>query len=205
MASQPIEYQCLQYSKSQAELELLNALLQLDVSYPWNPADPGSEAFLANLDKEWRFDEIGAEDLRARSQSLLNKLDQIWSPCPQPAPQMAGLVEALHRRFNEAKTGSTLRIPQAWLEAIASRASELLSTNLSLAEQLVECVRQQLPDWREDDLQVLARPFAYAMRGESLESTLATLSQKDWTALSEIEKARLSLAIARYALSELHS
>jgi len=46
------------------------------------------------------------------------------------------------------------------------------------------------------------------MRGNQIadvEFVLGELRLQDWTALSEIEQARMSLAIARYALSQLQS
>ena len=55
-------------------------------------------------------------------------------------------------------------------------------------------------------MELLARPFAYAMRGNQMadvEFVLGELQFEEWTALSEIEQARMSLAIARYALSQL--
>jgi hypothetical protein len=73
-------------------------------------------------------------------------------------------------------------------------------------EQLVACVRDALPSLAEEDLQVLARPMAYAMRDEAsnvTESVLAATRALDWAALSEIEQARLGLTIAYEALSQL--
>ena len=74
----------------------------------------------------------------------------------------------------------------------------------SLADQMVECVLDILPQWDEEDLQVLARPLAYAMRDadpEGVELVMAT--QRLWAELSEIEQARVGLAVARYAISQL--
>jgi hypothetical protein len=69
---------------------------------------------------------------------------------------------------------------------------------------MVECVLDILPQWAEEDLQVLARPLAYAMRevdSEGAELVMAT--RRPWAQLSEIEQARVSLAVARYAISQL--
>ena len=77
-----------------------------------------------------------------------------------------------------------------------------------MADRLVECVQSLLPDWAEDDLLVLARPFAYAMRGSQaadVESVLGEIRHEDWTALSKIEQARVSIAIAHYALEQLQA
>jgi hypothetical protein len=69
---------------------------------------------------------------------------------------------------------------------------------------MVECVLDILPQWAEEDLQVLARPLAYAMREVDSEGTqLAMATKRPWAQLSEIEQARVSLAVARYAISQL--
>ena len=69
---------------------------------------------------------------------------------------------------------------------------------------MVECVLDILPQWDEEDLQVLARPLAYAMREADSEGVeLVTTSRKPWTELSEIEQAIVGLAVARYAISQL--
>ncbi|MFM6201130.1 MAG: hypothetical protein ACKPE1_18665, partial [Dolichospermum sp.] len=57
-----------------------------------------------------------------------------------------------------------------------------------------------------DDLLVLARPFAYSMRSsepDKLTSLIRDLENRDWCSLSEIEQAKISLAIANYALEYL--
>ncbi|HAG81788.1 MAG TPA: hypothetical protein DCL61_11625 [Cyanobacteria bacterium UBA12227] len=75
-------------------------------------------------------------------------------------------------------------------------------------DRMIQCVEELLPNWAEDDLQVLARPLAYAMRGaeaETVELALGAVRPLDWTELSEIERARLSLAIARIAIDDLES
>jgi hypothetical protein len=95
------------------------------------------------------------------------------------------------------------------LGAIATQAHQVLSTSQSLADQLVQCVQNILPDLAEEDLYVLARPLAYTMRnGEShcaVDSTLEKIRTVAWEELSEVEQARLSLAVARCALLEIES
>ena len=102
------------------------------------------------------------------------------------------------------------RVPQDLLQRLAQAAvhvtQEVSRQSSSLANQLVDCVQEILPNWQEEDLQVLARPFAYAMRGndsDQVQSTLTTAQAVNWTELSEIEQARTGFAIARYALSKL--
>lgn len=181
--------------------ELLHVLLLSDrASYPWNPLEPESEPYLAELEQTFTLDSWSAPEIAARSQSLFSQLDQLWSD-KVPARVSQTLQAALSHRFAQ-------RVPQDWLDAIANRASELLSTNLPLMDRLVQCVHQMLPAWAEDDLQVMARPLAYAMRGaeaEAIEFTLGAVRPVDWQELSDMERARLSLAIARYALAELET
>jgi hypothetical protein len=76
----------------------------------------------------------------------------------------------------------------------------------SASEKLVACVQALLPSWEVDDLLVLARPFAYAMRSSephTLTSLIRDFEERDWANLSEIEQAKITLAIADYALQHL--
>ena len=190
-----------QDSLMQVAGELLHVLLLSDhAPYPWNPLEPESEAYLAELEQTFTWESWSTAEIAARSHSLFSQLDQLW-PEKVPAAVSQTLQVSLSRRFAQ-------RVPQDWLDAIANRATELLSTHLSLMDQLVQCVHQMLPAWAEDDLQVMARPLAYAMRGaeaEAIEFTLGAVRPLDWHELSEMERARLSLAIARYALAELET
>lgn len=160
------------------------------IHYPWNLAEPGTAEFFTQSDREsifagWQMDEIST-----RAQRFFGNLDTLW------------LVTALKARFG-------VRMPPSLLTAIASRAQEVVSTSKVLADQLVECAQTILPNLAEEDLRVLARPLAYAMRSatdtEAIESTLSTVCPMEWQNLSEIEQARLSLAVARYAIAELEA
>lgn len=187
-------------SLMQVARELLHVLLVTDnAPYPWNPLAPESEAYLTELEQTFALEDWSTAEISTRSQNLFSQLDQLWS---EKVPAAANTVQvALSRRFAG-------RVPQDWLAAIATRANELLSTNLSLMDRLVQCVHQMLPAWAEEDLQVMARPLAYAMRGaeaEAIEYTLNAVRPIDWQELSDMERARLSLAIARYALAELET
>lgn len=78
---------------------------------------------------------------------------------------------------------------------------------MSIADQLIEVAASVVPTLGADDLSVLARPYAYAMRSETntLESTLQKVGQHQWDKLSEIEQARVSVAVAYYALKQLQT
>lgn len=207
MVNQRNYSKCSEDLQAQAAQELVTLLLETDeLTYPWNPFAPESEAYLAELEQAFLLDDWSAEEITARSQNFFSQLDQLQAEYV-PSGAASGLQVSLFHRFAE-------RIPQTWLDAIATKATQLLhgqdyaAPSLSLAEQLVQCVQQLLPNWAEDDLAVLARPLAYAMRGmeaETIDLALGTIRPIDWTELSELEQARLSLAVARYALAELEA
>jgi hypothetical protein len=175
------------------------------VRYPWNPADPATEAFFTNSDAPSIFAGWQEAEIADRSQSFFNRLGQVWAP--------VSLQSRLAERFSA-------RIPQSLLAAIAQQAQTALSntqkalnTSLSVAdqlsEQLVQCVQSITPTLAAEDLYVLARPLAYQMRNgglqDAIDTTLSQVPQTDWEQLSEMQRARLSLAIARFAINELQT
>jgi hypothetical protein len=198
--------------QAQAELELLQIVLQDEpfgypdsdqdsLTYPWNPAVPEAEAYFDALEQEVMKAGWSAEELAEQGQVLANYLDQVWATFSTPAVVPSALCARLLQQF-------ATQVPQQLLDSIVHRAQQVVTTNLSLADQMVQCVQDCLPNWADDDLHVLARPFAYAMRGadtEMLEAALRSVRCAAWTELSGIEQARLSLAIARYALSQMPS
>ncbi|MBW4494987.1 MAG: hypothetical protein KME26_18270 [Oscillatoria princeps RMCB-10] len=201
-----MDFEYSQLPAAQAELELLETLLLADQAYPWNPAEPESEAFFAALEEEFALEDWPADELAAQAQAFYTQLEGLW-PAAAPAEEslagraIASLQASLRRQF-------AARLPEEWLDAIALSAAQLLPASLSLGEKLVRCARALLPQWAEEDLQVLARPLAYAMRGNeaaAIESALAGVRHLPPAELSEIEQARLILAVARYALTELQS
>lgn len=190
--------------QAQAELELLQLMLQDDSdqlsAYPWNPAAPEAEAYFDALEQEVVKAGWTADELLEQGQVLSGYLNQLWTDA---APvETTSQVQTYANLLREFAT----QVPQQLLDTIAQRAQQVVATNLSLADQMVQCVQTCLPNWAEEDLQVLARPFAYAMRGadtEALESALRSVRCAAWTELSGIEQARLSLAIARYAIAQM--
>lgn len=196
MANASLNFEWGEDSQSQAELELLYAMAIADLPYPWNSADPESEAYFAEIESNLAFEELQDEALAARSRHAIAQLDRLWSSSATESSELEKLRTALSRQFGEW-------VPHSWLDEIACQARSQSQSDRSLAERLVQCVSDLLPQWTPDDLQVLVRPFAYAMRGESGASAEIATTQKTWTALSEIEKARVSIAIARYALTRI--
>jgi hypothetical protein len=169
-------------SELQAELDLLCALVNdTAVTYPWNPSDPDSEAYLLALEQAFLLDGLSEPDVSQGSKILFEQLEQCWQ-----------------RTEFSTKFAA---IPRPMLNVIVDRATQILAQPLSLSERLIHCVEECFPHWVEADWQVLVRPFAYAMR-DGVESMMSAARSHDWTELSEIEQARLTLAAAYDVLSE---
>jgi hypothetical protein len=199
MSSQPIQYENREDALSSAQGELLEALLQPQEDfYPWNPAEPETEEYFAELERgfflsDWQRD----EEIENASQALFARLHQCW---------VSPIVSATDRLKVSLPERFAALMPQAWLEAIANHARQVFSNDLSLADQLVLCVKPLLQNWAEEDLLVLARPWAYAMRGTSElmdEGIPSSVRPLEWTELSQMEQVRLSLAVAHSALVQL--
>jgi len=185
--------------QAQAELELFQFISSMDEqAYPWNPADPEAETYFAQLEQEIGSAGWMAEEIAIQGQTLATHFEQLWATVlPGGTDASPSLLDDLIQRFSA-------QVPHHFLEGIVQGAQQALAANRSLADQLVMCVQELLPNWGEDDLQVLARPLAYAMRGsESLESVLTSVQHETWTDLSSVDQAKLTLAIARYAISQL--
>ena len=189
MATQSPDSQYFRDSLPQAQMELLATIVQTDVAYPWNPAQLESESYLTALDQEFALsDSFSDSDIAQKSQVLFAQLEQVW------------LTTALQKSLRE----KFARVPQDFLARIAQSVQNATVKYQSLADQMVECVLDILPQWAEEDLQVLARPLAYAMREVDSEGAqLVMAARRPWAQLSEIEQARVSLAVARYAISQL--
>jgi hypothetical protein len=202
--------------QAQAELELLQLMLQGEpvhypcepeesYPYPWNPIAPEAEAYFEALEQEVIRAGWSAEELAEQGQLLSSYLEQVWTDSrfeaapAVPQARVDNMGTHLLQQF-------AAQVPQQLLDTIARRARQVISSNLSLADQMVQCVQECLPNWAEEDLQVLARPLAYAMRGTNTdmrEVALRSVRCAAWTELSGIEQARLSLAIARYAIAQM--
>lgn len=162
----------------QAELDLFDAAISgAPRIYPWNPGDRLLKEDLTAIAQPLEIDDL---DLGDRGLAFFQQLDTCM------------LYAQLRERFGAW-------VPSDVLEAIAERAEHLASGCDSLAEGLVACVEAVLPNWSAEDLQVLARPFAYAMRGRPQQA----VKRAPWAELSPLERARLSLAIAHFTLSTL--
>ncbi|MBD0335537.1 MAG: hypothetical protein ICV62_08610 [Cyanobacteria bacterium Co-bin13] len=177
-----------------AELDLLHSILDPRPTYPWNPYTPDSEAYLAELEASW--DETGTVDAIAAGWQMLSaQLDTLWPTAP--IERAAALATALAQQFTT--------LPDQMLNTLADQALALANTGRPLIDQLVQSVQAVLMGWDKEDLEALARPLAYSLRdgrSEILDLHIRALQQSDWAALSEVEKARLSLAVASVALNQ---
>lgn len=184
------------------ELDFLATLLEAeDETYPWSPADEAAEAYFQELEQQFTLDDALETEIAARSQSFYNQLDHLWAEFAPSQSVVTNIQETL-------KTTYAASVPQNWLNAIAQKATEIFSTQASMGEQLVQCVQAVLPTWEVEDILVLARPYAYAMRScepQNVTSIVHNLENREWTALSEIEQAKVTLAISYCALQQLNN
>jgi hypothetical protein len=193
---------------SPTHLELLEALLEAeDSAYPWNPSQPEADDYFGNAESQSKIQDLLDEELTARSQSFYNQLDTLWSSvsakqhynCNIDVSFVAQLKENIQKQI-------AAKIPSELIAQITEKAAEIFNLQQSMGEQLVSCIQAVLPGWGSDDLTVLARPFAYAMRNseaQNLETVLNKVGEQDWQNLSDIEQARISVAIAYYALRQI--
>jgi hypothetical protein len=167
--------------------EVINEEIQL---YPWNPAELEAEAYYMAQEKEFNMDDWSVAELQQSSDSFFTNLEACW-------PNQ-DLLQMLCQKF-------AARIPQEWLEKVAAEAKKVAATTADRAgNQLVNCVRELLPAWEEEDLLVLARPYSFAMRCDPAPADLDNLARSiDWSELSATEQAKLTMIASKYALEQL--
>jgi hypothetical protein len=181
-------------TETQVEAELLDYLLAPPANnYPWNPADPETVEYYISSDREFDLDELTDEEIGERSQSFFNQIQSCWADAPTPEADDSPL-DLLTAKFGA-------RVPQDWLETIATKVSSITHRNLEPAEQLVKSVQDLLSNWAIDDLFVMARPYAYAMRCDpGVNDPDRIVRPLNWLELSEVERAKLTILIAQYAI-----
>lgn len=189
MSTQPMNSQDFVNPQTQAEMDLLAGIVQSDSLYPWNPLPLETDDYFAALETDFDLSQcLNESEISQKSQALFERLSQIWSA--------VDLQTSLCQKFAE--------IPQEFLTKIAQVAQTAIANGQALGDQMVQCVQAVLPQWPEEDLQVLARPLAFSMRqAESDPLELNLMAGRSWEELSDIEQARAGLAIARYAISQL--
>lgn len=201
MTSQPIQYQNDEDTVSQIHGEILEALLiSQDDCYPWHPAEALAYSYFEEIEAGcWRDYVPDEEEVAFNSQALFNNLHKCFSSMVSPSTD--SLKSYLSERFANC-------CPEEWLNAIAQEAQKVVQSNLSLADRLVRCVKPLLPNWSEDDLLMLARPWAYAMRSmpdTPVQNPELIVQPVEWTRLSVVEQVRFSLAVAHSALLQLEN
>jgi hypothetical protein len=176
------------------EAELLETLLAPNPdNYPWNPADSEAVEYYVDSDSEFSFDDWSDEEIGARSQSFFTQIQSCWADAPTPAVDNNPLT-ALTDKFGS-------RVPQQWLAQIALKVTSTIEFNLEPAEQLVQSVQDLLSNWAMEDLLVMARPYAYAMRCDpGVTDPDRIVRPLNWLELSEVERAKLTILIAQYAI-----
>lgn len=183
---------------SKIQAELLQSVL-LEECYPWLPAEAAAE-YEKDLDAAGQSLEISDEEALTGWQGLSAQLDEVW------AVSEVDVLAQLKQKF-------AARLPEAVLASISDRALQTAQGAAENAKPLVarmiDCVKDSVQAVGEADLQVLARPMAFAMRSSSSEelvdATANSVRRADWKALSPLEQARLSLAAARYAIAQVES
>jgi hypothetical protein len=181
-------------SEAEAEAELMDCLLASPtINYPWNPADRDTIDYYAESDLQFSFDDWSEVEIAEKSQSFFTQVQACWADSPSPELE-ASPLEALTAKFGA-------RVPQQWLSKIAAGVSTIATSNLEPVDQLVQSVKDLLSNWATDDLLVMARPYAYAMRCDTgVNNPDNIVRSLDWNELSELERAKLTILIAQYAI-----
>lgn len=181
-------------SRAEAEIELFQALCFNEAqTYPLCSLSRESETYFAELEASTAsLTDRLSEEVAAGAQRFLALLDGLW--------------DAATTSDNVLENQFANLIPASLIKTLKHQVKLLQDSSLTLAEQLVQCTYEVMPQWAVEDLQVLARPFAYAMRGTEADAAIEAIVDKvagnHWTDLSEIEQVRLCLAYARYTLAD---
>ncbi len=179
-----------------AQAELLQSVLEPE-AYPWL-ADKTAAAYGVQAEAAGQALEISDDEAIKGWQGLSTQLSQMFSQ-----GERDGVVAQLKQKFAD-------RLPVEMIARIGERAQQVVSSGEAAGqnalEQMLACVQDVLSYVAEDDLRVIGRPMATAMRGSSadelLDVTIKSVRAAEWEALSPIEQARLGLAAARYAISQ---
>lgn len=174
---------------STAQAELLQTVLDADC-YPWLSAEMAAD-YAACVEAAGQALEISEAEAVQGWQGLSQQLTQVWGD---------GAIAQLQQKF-------VGRLSPAMIAHIGEKAQQVVRSGQPMMSQMIACVRDQLTHVAESDLQVMARPMALAMRGNSaeefVEATIRSVRSAEWDTLTPPEQARLSLAAARYAIARI--
>ena len=181
---------------SEIQAQLIDCLLAASTTtYPWNPAEPATADYYLETDRHFSLDDWSEAEITQRSRSFFAQIQSCWANSPTPVLELSPLA-ALMEKFGA-------RVPQQWLAQIAANVSGLATNQLEPIDRLVQSVQDLLPNWAAEDLLVIARPYAYAMRGDTGVNNIDNIVRPlAWTELSELERAKLTIAIAQAAINE---
>ena len=180
---------------SEAQAELIDCLLASSTAnYPWNPAAPATADYYLETDRHFSLDNWSEAEITQRSRSFFAQIQSCWANSPTPVIEISPL-SALIEQFGA-------RVPQQWLAQIAANVHDLATNQLEPIDRLIQSVQDLLPNWATEDLLVIARPYAYAMRGDTGVNDIDNIVRPlAWTELSELERAKLTIAIAQAAIN----
>ena len=174
-----------------AQTELLQSVFDTEPSAPWIATEVADE-YANNAETAGLSLEFSDDEAAQGWESLSATLNQIWGDTT--------LLAGLQAKFAN-------RLPSDFLAAIGEKAQQVAKSGQPMIDQLITCVQDGFENMATADLQVMARPMAFAMRGSSadefIDATIQSVRKDDWDALSPVEQARLSLAAARYAISQV--
>jgi hypothetical protein len=179
----------------EVQTQLIDCLLASSTAnYPWNPAEPATADYYLETDRHFSLDDWSEAEIAQKSRSFFAQIQSCWANSPTPVLELSPLA-ALIEKFGA-------RVPQQWLAQIADKVSGLATNQLEPIDRLIQSVQDLLPNWAAEDLLVIARPYAYAMRGDTgvnqIDNIVRSLA---WTELSELERAKLTIAIAQAAIN----
>ena len=185
----------LPLDESEAQAELIDYLLASSTAnYPWNPAAPDTADYYLETDRHFSLDNWSEAEITQKSRSFFAQIQSCWANSPNSVLEISPLA-ALIEQFGA-------RVPQQWLAQIAANVHDLTTNQLEPIDRLVQSVQDLLPNWATEDLLVIARPYAYAMRGDTGVNDIDNIVRPlAWTELSELERAKLTIAIAQAAIN----
>lgn len=180
--------------QSKSEAELIDCLLAAPtLDYPWDTTVLETADYYVDTDSYFSLDNWSDQEIAETSVGFFAQIQSCWANSPAPELELDPLV-SLTDKFGT-------RVPQEWLKAIATQVKNLASQKLEPIDRLVHSVKDLLLDWAADDLLVMARPYAYAMRCDpGVNDPTRIVRDLAWTELSELERAKLTILIAQYAI-----
>jgi hypothetical protein len=189
---------------SSPESDLLKLLLQANhlpdqtgsAPYDWDPQSSETEAYLQSLEQAWPEDIVA--DYETIAPTLNKALDLTTNLTTVTAPTLKTMVID---RFPG--------IPQSIVDHILTQIKQSGLELLTLSDQLLHCIQDLFPGWAIEDLQVLARPYAYAFRSSSPSIPTTPMAERssqgspeaiEWNKLSDLEQIRLCFQLSKVAL-----